>query len=333
MTAKSASSVSPIVEPFISHRTYRLDYTSYFVLAFGGLPGQALPVSHRRGFRIFFNVLNAVCVVIVTVRLVLAVSFGWRNYQQDSMTMSIFKANAILWKTMVVLQTWILTINGYRCARSFHVSFFQAVEYLENMNVQINWRREKFIQIMIVCSTLTILVCVNSTNLSTYDTIDPLFGSSLRNRTTQNVFSALYGFGWPTYMLYSIYSASFLGLFAAKGSLIILLLNSFNKKFSDEFTGSVRGRFVDVRRYRKAHNLLLKVVCEGDSLFSFYAGLSLLMFNVLLFLIIYTATATTHSLAENLSFWIWMMSSIGGTAMIVFIGNSIREKVSQPIQF
>lgn len=326
MPEKWVSSISPSEVP--SDKKYSLDYVSYLLLVFGALPGQVLSTS-QRGIRVFFNVLNAFGLLIVTARLVTAMSTGWSIYQRDSLRMSIFKVNVILWKVMVCLQMWILTVNSYRRTKCFRTSYVQAVECLESIKVEINWQRGKMVQIIILCVALLLSVGMASVNMSTFDTIDPFFGPLLQNRTTTKVYSALHSFGFSTFIFYCLYGVGYVALFTAKCGSIIILLSSFNKNFSDTLSEPTNGRIIDMKQYRKAHNLLSDVVSEADRMFSLQAGISLLFCCVLLFLVIYIMTSSPSSLAELLSYMIWILACAGTMATIIFVGNIIKDKVSE----
>ena len=296
----------------------------------GALPGTAIDVCGRR-LRVLFNVLNVLGLLIVAARLVAAVSTGWRASQTDSLEALIFKGNFLLWKIMVALEAYALAFTSYKLSRAYHSSYDAAVDYMEELGIEIDWKGERKMQTILIIIACLIGISMNSATMSTYDSIDPFFGNILQNRTTPQAFSALYVFGWPTLVLYTIYHVAFIAYFASTACHITVLLDSFNKKLSSEFESSTCKILSDIRRYRKAHSLLSKVIREADNKFSLSSGIILLVSTVLEFLIIYILASRTRTVSEVLSISIWIMAAAGAISVIIFIGHSVRKKVSHKI--
>lgn len=309
----------------------RKDYSRYFAYIFavsGALPGPVVDVCSVRR-RVFFNILNAICILIVTSRLVVAFTVGWAASQPDTLETSINKANFILWKVMVALQAYTLALNTHRHSRAYHDSYNKALNYLKDIHVEINWKDGRKSQAIILGFGLLVAVGVSGATLVTYATVDPFFGDTLQNRTSSGSFSALSIFGRPTLFLYVIYFVSYTAYYASIASQLIILLNSFNKKFSDEVEASIGKMLFDVKEYRKAHSLISKAVNEAENILSISIGISLLFNTILQFLIIYIMTSNTHTLIENLTFITWICGTLGTVFNVVLIGNSVREKVSK----
>lgn len=302
------------------------NYPAYFMLFCGALPGSAV-VIRSRSRRIFFNVLNAFCLLIVTARLVLVLSTGWTNAQDDSLEVFVYKANFAIWMALVMLQAYALAFTSYRYSGAFHESYDRAVKHLKELQIEVDWKKERKLQVILLVMGLLANFTVASITMSTFDSLDPFFGNSRRNQTTPEVFSALYYFGWPTLLVYSIYSTSFTIYIVSIAKQTTSLLTPFNKKLSSELESSGEKALPDLRRYRRAHCLLSKVVNEADNKLSLNIGLSLLFSTIMEFLIIFILSSRARTFSEFLSIVTWVLMGAATVFIVIITGHRVREKV------
>lgn len=302
------------------------NYITYLLTCCGALPGSAIDVC-TRSRRIFFNILNTFCLLIVTARLVVALSTGWTNTQDEPLETTIYKSNYTLWQIMVTSQAFILAFTSYKYSRAYHDSYSRAAEYLRLLQVDINRRRERNIQIFLFCSAVVCAVGMISTNMLNYKTIDPFFGDSLRNRTTPEVFSVLHGFGGPTFVLCIAYRIFSLTYFISTAVHVISLIDSFNKTLLSKVKTSKFSISADMRQYRHAHSLLSDLVNEANTKLSLSTGVSLLISTILQFLVIYIIVKRRESVSESLSFIFWILSEVVNSSTTIWIGDIVKKKV------
>lgn len=281
-----------------------------------------------RRWRMFFNIWNAICLLVLLTRLVIAICTGWINDDISLLDQLIFKLNFLLWKVLVVLQAFILMITSYKHSRSYRHTCDQAVKYLESIGVEVNWRRGRRVQIILLSIESVLILGLNCTSMSTYNTVEPFYGASLSERTKPEVFSALHVFGWPTLIQFSVYYIAFTAHFASVACHAITLIDSFNTKLAAEAKDSVSKLLTGVIKYKRGHSMMCDVVEKAERMFSHSIGITMLFCAAFQFMIIYILTKRVNSTIETATQILWFIGSISNVIAIVFIGHQVQAKVS-----
>lgn len=260
---------------------------------------------------------------------------AWGQGDKEFAVLS-FKIIMLHWTSAQTLNNWLFFANCHRKNgfSKFYGSMDDLNQKLQRIGVErkSSESRQKRNQAIILAVSLclgTLNVALKIWDLSTYEMMDPLFGSSLMNRTDSfAIYLGLKIFSQSSYVLVMAQWIFYIGFYISICYSLWATFSQFNKFLSERVEKSKHDTVLQIESYRNAHLELCALVRSANGLFTIM--LTNFMFNCTtsVLLLLYQLAASTPDTALGLfSLAYWLGGNIVHAGIYIFAAQLLHDQV------